>query len=157
MRARDQIDTVMSLGMNVTLGGYGWLYKDVDPAQQANDWADFIEAQGVSVPYLWMDEEPYQTNDNLASIEQMKQCAQQLRDSAYNPGVYTGPWVWSLLRNVVDEEINIMPLFTAEYNDKATLHEVTLYGGWGADSVVGHQYTSQGIDQSVFDKRYTIL
>lgn len=154
VRARAQIKTVLDVG--ATLGGYGWLYKDVPQDQQAHDWVDFLISEGVRVPWLWIDEEPYQSNDNLASIEQIKVCANTLRDRGEHPGVYTGPWVWALLDGVVDPEINAMPLWTAEYTEIPTLEGVTLYGGWTA--CVGHQYSaSGGIDQNVFDKRYTVL
>jgi GH25 family lysozyme M1 (1,4-beta-N-acetylmuramidase) len=140
-----------------TLGGYYWLYRDVSIRQQIDDVIEFMQDLQVSVPVLWPDIEPYKTNDNLPSITQIKEAIHIEFEYQQQPGIYTGPWVWSLLRNVVDPELYALPLWTAEYNKKATLYDVTLYGGWGTNKVAGHQYTSEGVDQSIFDKRYTVV
>lgn len=154
-RCRGQIATIQDMP-NITLGGYGWLYKNVPAEQQANDWVDFLAEQQVTVPVLWIDVEPYQTNDNLPSVEQIKTAAQTLESRAARPGIYTGPWVWNLLDNPTDPYLMGLPLWTAEYNQIATLEGVTLYGGWTV--CVGHQYsTSGGIDQDVFDQRVTLV
>jgi hypothetical protein len=151
--AYEQTAHVLSVGKS--LGGYGWLYRDEPIDDQVADWYEFLATAGVTVPVLWIDIEPYQTNSNLPSTEQIKQCIELVRRGGISPGIYTGPWVWSLLRNPIDPVINACPLWTAEYNGLATLSDVTLYGGWTV--AVGHQWTSSPLDQSVFDSVYTLL
>lgn len=151
-RARAQIQSVWNEGK--TLGMYYWLYKDVNIRQQIDDVTAFLADMQAAVPLYWPDIEPYLTNDNLPTIEQIKE-AGSIHDEYSQPnGIYTGPWVWSLLRNVSDPAINSKPLWTAEYNNKPTLIDTTMYGGW--TSCVGHQYTSDPVDLNVFDKRYTL-
>lgn len=137
-----------------TLGVYGWLYKDVNIQQQCQDWVSLIQDMGVSIPVLWIDIEPYQSNDNLPSIEQIEEAVNIIHGFGLNPGIYTGPWVWSLLRNRVSSMLNACPLWTAEYNHLDTLTDVNLYGGW--TSAVGHQYDDKPLDMDVFDYAYTV-
>jgi hypothetical protein len=154
IRAQEQILSVLAEGK--TVGMYYWLYKDVDIRQQVDDVTEFWRVAQVTPPLYWPDIEPYQTNDNLPSIEQIKKAARIHNEYEQLVGIYTGPWVWSLLRNVVDPDLLVLPLWTAEYNHIPTLEDVNLYGGW--THCVGHQYSADNnIDLSVFDKRYTIL
>lgn len=153
-RARQQIVSVLTEGC--TLGMYYWLYKDVPIRQQIDDATEFLRVMNVNVPIYWPDIEPYLTNDNLPTISQIKEAVSIHSEYGQPCGIYTGPWVWSLLRNVADPVLYNRPLWTAEYNHKATLHDVTLYGGWQA--CVGHQYSADNnIDLNVFDKKYTTL
>jgi hypothetical protein len=153
-RASSQIDTVMGMD-NCTLGAYGWLYRDVPIEQQVEDWLALLDDAQVKIPYLWLDIEPYETNDNLPNLEQIKQAARLLEQHGVQPGIYTGPWVWALLRNPKDDYLMTLPLWTAEYNGLATLVDVTLYGGWV--DCKGHQYWTKPVDLNVFDKSYTVL
>lgn len=110
---------------------------------------------GIEVPMLWPDLEPYLTNDNLPTIAQAERALLIQEEYNQRSGTYTGPWVWSLLRNIPSPVLSTRPLWTAEYNEKPTLEDVTLYGGW--TQAMGHQYSTRGeIDWNVFDQSVVI-
>jgi Glycosyl hydrolases family 25. len=145
--ARDQISIV--LDNDVRLGAYFWLYRDIDIERQVSEVSEFLQGYQLQANLLWPDIEPYQNNTNMPSLPQIKLCTRLIVDYERDPGIYTGPWCWALLGNPVDEELNALPLWSAEYNQQANLDHVTLYGGW--THVAGHQYTSNPLDRNVFD------
>jgi hypothetical protein len=147
--AHEQIEIVLAKG--VKLGAYFWLYRDVEIEQQVEDVVRFLAGykQYIQANLLWPDIEPYQTNDNLPDLNQIKECVSFCFDADYFPGIYTGPWVWKLLGNPHDPVLSSLPLWSAEYNEVPTLDSAQLYGGWTA--CAGHQFTSNPVDQSVFD------
>lgn len=148
--AHQQIDTVLTHGVH--LGAYFWLYRDEPVQQQVSDVIRFLNSHGgdsLCANLLWPDVEPYIDNSNLPTLQQIKASTGFVFDAGYYPGMYTGPWVWDLLGNPIDEDLAKLPLWTAEYNGIAALEPIRHYGGWA--SCAGHQYVGNPLDHSVFN------
>ena len=143
--ARAQIESAQAHGC--TIGGYVWLYRDVPIEQQIHDALSLAEEAGVTLPILWIDYEPYVSNNNLPRISQLLEAVGVAERAGVRAGVYTGPWVWNLIGNPVTE-LASRPLWTADYRPLPDLNGVRLYGGWEFAS--GHQWTSQPVDRNVF-------
>lgn len=147
--AMAQMASAKSLGC--TVGGYVWLYSSVPIRQQVDDARSLFMQSGDILSILWIDVEPY-TDGSLPTVEQVGEAITYCRSLDQRVGIYTGPWVWEKL-GWPDVSVWEVPLWTAEYNDRADLSSVRLFGGW--TSCAGHQYTSTPIDRNVFLSEYT--
>lgn len=138
-----QIESARANGC--TVGGYLWLYRDLDPKRQVFDAVSLAQRAGVALPVLWLDIEPY-TDGSLPSVYQIHQAVDEARRLGMRPGIYTGAWVWPRLGNPT--AFADLPLWAAEYNHTPDLESVRLFGGWERAS--GHQYSDDPVDQNVF-------
>ncbi len=146
--AQKQINSARANGC--TTAGYWWLYRDLDPVQQAHDACEQARAAGVADIPLWIDVEPY-TDDSLPSVEQIQAAVDTCIGEGIRPGIYTGAWLWGRLGNT--KAFASLPLWAALYNGQQDL-EVPMFGGW--TSCVGHQYQGDP-DLSSFDPSVTAI
>jgi GH25 family lysozyme M1 (1,4-beta-N-acetylmuramidase) len=138
----------IALENGCTVGGYLWVYSNVNAQQQVGDALSLAQEMGVTLPILWLDIETYQ--NSLPSVAQIQACVDACDAAGMKCGIYTGKWVWDLLGNPI--QFSHLPLWHAAYDNRHELIPVN-YGGWTICQ--GHQYTSTPIDQNVFDSVYT--
>lgn len=140
--SRNQIASVLANGC--TVGGYMWLYKDLDPYLAVADVLKLARSCGVKLPVLWLDVETY-TDGTIPGPGTIQAALNECDEEGVIGGIYTSRSMWQRIGS--PSMFGDSPLWVADYNEKADL-DVVLFGAW--TEAKGHQYTSTPIDQSVF-------
>jgi GH25 family lysozyme M1 (1,4-beta-N-acetylmuramidase) len=139
--AEKQVDSALA---NVcTVSGYIWCYWDLIPESHIADALSVLN--GRKPKMIWLDvEDPPSGN----VVDWLRRAIKAVQSACYQAGIYTGPWWWNAhLPNIT--EFAHLPLWVADYNGKASLGDVELFGGW--TKAAGHQYAGHTIDLDVFD------
>lgn len=139
--SRAQIASARANGC--TVGGYCWGYASRDPAESVWDAVGLARSCGVELPALWLDIEPYPSDNSLPNAAWIAAALAECDALGVRGGIYSGRYVWDRLGH---PQFPGVPLWTAHYNNRADL-EVPSYG---AMQLVGHQYTSDPCDRNVF-------
>lgn len=148
--SRAQIASALASGC--TVGGYFWLYATQDPRQGIRAATALATAAGLDLAVLWTDIETY-TDGTIPTAAQVDDAMDECAQLGLTPGVYTSPEMWRRAGNPRVEPH--WRNWTALYNGRADL-AVPEYGGWAAEQIVGHQFTSTPIDRSVFSEEATM-
>lgn len=132
-----------------TVGGYIWIYSSpVDPRHTVQSALDLADQAGIALPIAWLDAETY-TDGSYPTIDTLEAAADEVQRLGLKPGVYTGGWFWKgHLGNT--PRLGDLPLWSSQYDDVASLDNVTLYGGWTRERVGGKQWSGSPVDRSVF-------
>lgn len=143
----DQLRSALDNGC--TLGGYVWLYHNIDVRQQI-DSAISVLPLGIAIPILWIDVERY-TDGSIPTWHEVVDAVRYATEQYGQAGIYTGKWVWDILGNPIG--LGHIPLWYSHYDIQPTLKLPSPFGGW--TEAVGHQYTSDPVDLNIFDRKYT--
>lgn len=138
-----QLRQVAAAGLK--LDGYLWVYWDASPEQSVAGALGLVEQAGLAIGTLWLDCEEGQPGRAVVEDWLSRASAEAARRSQA-VGIYTGAWWWVPYAGNSDAFARL-PLWSADYDGRADLG-VPGYGGWAAE--VGHQYSADGIDRSVF-------
>jgi hypothetical protein len=135
--------------------GYGWAYGGTgatDPHVSARDWVNTAHAALIDLLMLWIDAETYKNGDGTwswPSVQWLLEAFAELDRLGVQSGMYTAPWFVSHYlggSTAFSDRAN----WTAFYNEARDLFSLPLYGGWDYAGILGHQFSADGIDRSVF-------
>jgi hypothetical protein len=128
---RAQIVSARAAGC--TVGGYVWCYRDLDPRKTVRDAVTLARSSGVSLPILWLDCETYNVNNEVRDPGPdalwLRAAVAEAQALGVRVGLYTAAWWW---REFMDNtrEFAELPLWLAEFDNKADIEDVNLFGGW---------------------------
>ena len=136
---------------------YAWLYRTVPPERTVADAVALIRSCGGNPGMLMLDCETYTDGrgnvlDPGPTAAQILAAAAECRRQGFNPIIYTAgwwlasPWFEGDARHLGD-----LPLWYANYSSGPILDAWAgdRFGAW--DRPLGHQYTADPVDWSVFD------
>jgi hypothetical protein len=141
--ARQQLETALSAGASVS--GYVWGYWGEEPQQYIQYVMDLYEWAPLRM--VWLDAEDTNGATPGVVVPWLTAASEGIRARAHAPGIYTGSWFW---RPYTDDSTALrqLPLWYAHYDIEPTLLLPDPFGGWVR--ALGHQYTDQPVDQSIF-------
>lgn len=147
-----QIESALAAGKRVW--GYYWQYATASPEGSVQNALDVARRHGLDpLPWLFPDWEPY-TDGSCPTIRQVLSAIREAQRLAQRVAMYTGRWVWNQYGHgstaLGDSGAG---LWDADYSGGQTLDGFVPYGGWATRA--GRQFTSQGVDQSVFREEVT--
>lgn len=149
--SREQLRSARDNGC--TVGGYVFGYAGTNPVRTVLDVVGLAQAEGVSLPVLWIDVESYEGEPG-PDVEWIRDAVSECNRLGIRPGIYTGRWYWDAYLPDVTE-FSHLPLWLAEYDNDPNVDNVTLFGGW--NEAAGKQFTSTPVDQNVFRPQYTMI
>ncbi len=118
----DQAQSAIDAGC--TVGGYVWLYRDVDVNRQINDAVKLYGIAGCQGP-LWVDVETY-TDGSIPTEQQVMDALSLIELAGLVGGIYSSREMWRRIGNPTWAPHN--PAWVADYNEKADL-DVQGFGG----------------------------
>lgn len=147
--SRAQIASALAAGVEVS--GYMWLYADYAYVEDAVDQAiDLAISSGLALPFLAIDVETY-VDGSIPDAHMIARAISQCVKRGVEPVIYWSREMWKRAGSPTDEVFNVYQ-WVAEYVDwiPEDLYDVTPVVG-PYHLVVGHQYTSDPLDLSIFD------
>ncbi len=132
-----------ALANGCTAGGYIWAYGSRDPRVSVRDGISLARSCGVELPVLWLDIEEYPSDHSIPNSIWIETALDECAVQGVRGGIYSGRYVWQKIGSPAFPGV---PLWTADYNERPDL-DVPVYGGM---ELVGHQFTSTPVDQSVY-------
>lgn len=148
--SKAQIRSALENGCSV--GGYFWCYSSFDPKESVRQAIVLAKGEGIDLRVLWHDCEPYYGANGAIidpgpDAEWLRESGQVCDELGIKKGIYTGRYYW---RDRIGngEDFSDWWLWAADYNRMPNLDSVPPFSGF--TRTVGHQYTSSGVDRSVF-------
>lgn len=153
---RAQVASAIANGCSVDL--YCWAYSSNTPEGTVIEALKVAESCELGLLRLWFDCETYTANgvvvDRGPTAEWIQKARLECGANGIEFCVYTGVW-W--LRDYLPNYAEVLqgvPLWLAEYNHTPDLDSVALLEDIDRSMLVGHQYSADGIDLSVFNPAY---
>jgi len=127
---------------------YCWLFRENDASISVADSIEVFRSVQEHPQIIALDCENYGTpvTDRGPTAEQILKASEQARALGVEPVLYSGKW-WLDTMDGNRELLRGMPAWLANFNKNPVLS--TPHPDWV--EVIGHQYSADGLDWSIFD------
>lgn len=148
----NQIESSYENGAEV-VSGYMWPYSGQDMAAGVHN---AVELGARAIREFWwlgLDIETYPPDRSIPNGNEIQELVRECRGLGLIPVLY---WSQEMHRRAgspyegLEDELHWLASFGLTVGPPASLEVVKIFGGWSQDQVVGHQWTSNEIDRSVF-------
>ena len=149
-QAHSQTQIASALAAGVEVAGYMWLYAGSRVEDAVDQAIDLAISSGLTLPFLAIDVETY-VDGSIPDAHMIARAISQCVKRGIEPVIYWSREMWRRAGSPEDEVFNVYQ-WVAEYVDwiPEDLYDVTPVVG-PYHLVVGHQYTSDPLDLSIFD------